>query len=284
MNPSRYIEFIFNIPEESREAVSNKLMEMGSLGFIEGDEDMITYFETSRDIRQIIDELSAFKEVLRSSGLDPGFTFIYNDLPDRDWNEEWKKSFEPIEAGDSILIVPSWMEVKTDRTVIVIDPGRAFGTGHHETTRICLGIIEKYCRDQKGRKLLDIGTGSGILAIGAVILGFDSAVGIDIDPSAVEAALYNIELNNIGNITIKQGDVSSVDGSFDFITANLIVETLINIADQISERLAADGIAILSGMLTGQEEGVIRAMEDQGLGLNLKITDGEWVTLVLSRV
>jgi ribosomal protein L11 methyltransferase len=280
MTSERYNEFVFAVPNESRGALINKLNEMGALGFIEGDEDIVTYFDTTKDIRQIVDELYRFKDILNASGLDPGFSFVHEQLPDLDWNEEWKKSFEPIEAGERLLIVPSWMDVETDRIVIVIDPGRAFGTGHHETTRICLNIIEKYARDNKGKRMLDIGTGSGILAIGAMILGFESAVGVDIDPEAIEAALYNIERNNVKNITIKQGDVSCVEGDFDLITANLISETLINIAWQVSERLAVDGIAVLSGMLIGQEEGVIDAMQSHGLRLILKIVDGDWVTLL----
>jgi ribosomal protein L11 methyltransferase len=282
MKKERYIEFVFNIPEGSKDAVIHKLRDMGALGFIEKDEETVTYFDAAQDIRRIVDELTGFKEVLKASGLGHEFTFRHDLLADKDWNEAWKKSFEPIEAGDNILIVPSWMEVETDRTVILIDPGRAFGTGHHETTRTCLGLVEKYARDNKGKKLLDIGTGSGILAIGAIILGFESAVGVDNDPPAVEAALHNIGLNGVENVTIKEGDVSSVDGSFDLITANLISETLINIAGQISGRLAPNGIAILSGMLTGQEDGVIKAMQEQGLGYQLKIVDDKWVTLVFA--
>lgn len=283
MTPQQYIEFIFNVPGESRAALLNKLKDMGALGFIEGNDDLITYFDAADDIRRITDELVTFKEVLKASGLDPDFSFAHNELPDLDWNEEWKKSFEPIEAGENLLIVPSWMDVETERTVIFIDPGRAFGTGHHETTRTCLGLIEKYCKDNKGKKLLDIGTGSGILAIGAVILGFESAVGVDTDFAAIEAAYNNIELNGVQNIRIDWGEVSSVDGLFDLITANLVSETLIDISGQLSVRLAPDGIAILSGILEGQEEGVINAMEDNGLKLSLKITDEKWVTLILSR-
>ena len=284
MNLERYLEFTFVVPVESKEALLSKLRDMGSLGFIERDEDTVAYFDAAKDIRQIIDELAAFKEVLKASGLAPEFSFTHGLLADKDWNEEWKKSFVPIEAGDNILIVPSWLKPETERTVIVIDPGRAFGTGHHETTRRCLGLIEKYAMDNKGKRHLDIGTGSGILAIGARILGFESSVGVDTDPPAVEAAHYNIGLNNVENVTIMLGDVSCVEGTFDLITANLISESLINIAGQISERLVPDGIAILSGMLTGQEKGVINAMAGHGLRLNVTIVDDKWVTLVFDMV
>ena len=284
MASARYIEFIFVVPGESKGALINKLRDMGALGFIERDKDIVTYFDAAKDIRRIIDELTGFKEILKASGLGPEFSFTHDLLADKDWNEVWKKSFEPMEAGDNILIVPSWMAVETERTVILIDPGRAFGTGHHETTRTCLGLVEKYAKDNKGKRLLDIGTGSGILTIGAMILGFDSAVGVDTDPPAVEAALHNIELNGVKNITVIQGDVSSAEGRFDLITANLISETLINIAGQISERLAPEGIAILSGMLTGQEEDVIKAMEEKGLRYQVKIVDDKWVTLVFNSI
>jgi ribosomal protein L11 methyltransferase len=277
-----YYEFIFRVPDESREAVTNKIMEMGSPGFFERDGDIVAYFEYRPDIEGLCDDLTGFREVLKSSGLDSAFSFEYSLIPGKDWNESWKKSFAPIDVGDNLTIVPSWIKPDTDRIPVIIDPGMVFGTGHHETTRRCLALIEKYSRDSGKKNFLDVGTGTGILAIGAARLGFGHVTGVDTDGSAVDAAAYNVSLNGFKNVTIGKGSIPDVAGVFDVIAANLLSETLIAIARDIASRLSNEGIAILSGMLTGQEDDVIKAMEDAGLTLTDKAEDGKWVTLIFS--
>jgi len=275
-----YYEFIFSVPDESREAITNKIMEMGSPGFFERDGDIVAYFESQQDITGLCDELNGFRDVLKSSGLDSAFSFDYSLIPGQDWNEVWKKSFEPIDVGDNLAIVPSWIKPDTRRVPVIIDPGMVFGTGHHETTRQCLSFIEKYSRGCAGKNFLDVGTGTGILAIGAARMGFGHVTGVDTDQSAVDAALYNVSLNGLKNVNIGRGSITDVSGVFDVIAANLLSETLVPIAGDIVSRLKPDGTAILSGMLTGQEDDVIRAMEDAGLTLKDKAVDGKWVTLI----
>ncbi|MBI5664530.1 MAG: 50S ribosomal protein L11 methyltransferase [Nitrospirae bacterium] len=277
-----YYEFIFNMPDESREAVTNKIMELGSPGFFERDGNIIAYFEYRADIKGLCDELNGFRDVLKSSGLDSAFSFDYSLIPGQDWNESWKKSFTPIDVGDNLTIVPSWIKPDTDRIPVIIDPGMVFGTGHHETTRQCLAIIEKYAGNSGEKDFLDVGTGTGILAIGAARMGFGHVTGVDTDQLAVEAALYNVSLNGLKNVTIGKGSIADVSGVFDVIVANLLSEILVPIAGDIVSRLKPVGTAILSGMLIGQEEDVIRAMKDAGLVLNEKAVDGKWVTLILS--
>jgi ribosomal protein L11 methyltransferase len=224
-------------------------------------------------------ELDEFRDVLRSSGLDPSFSLGYVLIPEQDWNEEWKKSFVPLDAGENLTVLPPWESCETDRIPVIIDPGMAFGTGHHETTKSCLMLIEKFA-GMGGKSLLDIGAGTGILAIAASKLGYSPVVGIDIDPLAIEAARKNLGLNDLGNVEMREGTITAIEDSFDVVTANLIAKTLIEIAPDITARLNTGGLAILSGILTGQEEEVKDSMEKAGLTLNTTIIEGKWVTLV----
>ena len=278
-----YYEFIINAPDESREAITNKLAEMGSTGFFEKEGKILAYFEKKVDIASICVELSLFRTVLKSSGLDPAFSFEYSYLHEMDWNETWKKNFAPIDIGENLRIIPSWLKRETDRVPIIIDPGMVFGTGYHETSQTCLTLIEKLSKGDRKESCLDIGTGSGILAIGAAKLGFKQVTAVDIDPMAIDAALRNADENRLTNVTIKEGDIHTVAGSFDLIVANLLSGILVDIAPEIVSRLNPVGTAILSGMLPGQESDVITAFEMAGLTLRETVDSGKWVTLVFSK-
>ena len=165
-----YYEFTISAPDESREAIINRLAEMGSTGFLEKDGKVLAYFEEKADLPGLCDSLSSFRDVLRSSGLDPAFSFEYSILPEKDWNENWKKNFAPIDIGEDLTIIPSWLKKETERIPVIIDPGMVFGTGYHETSQTCLVLIEKISKCEQKESCLDIGTGSGILAIGAANL------------------------------------------------------------------------------------------------------------------
>ena len=276
-----YVEIIVTTPEESRDAIISSMSEMGYTGFVEQDGGLIGYFNPERSPAEICDELNRFRAVLESSGLDASFSLSYTILPEKDWNETWKKNFIPIDVGDTLTIIPSWLQSATSRIPIIIDPGMVFGTGHHETTRTCLSLIEKIARVCSKRSFLDIGTGTGILAIGASRLEFEQVTAIDIDPLAVDAAQTNAALNGLTNIEVLEGTIQAVSGKFDLIAANLLVEILIEIAAELSDRLEPGGRAILSGLLIGQENSVIEAMTSAGLNLQEKIIDGTWVSLVM---
>ncbi len=278
-----YIEIAVTAQEESRDALINRMSEMGALGFIEQDGGLIGYFEPNQSPAEICNELNRFRSVLEASGLDASFSLSPNVLPEKDWNETWKKNFIPIDVGDNLTIIPSWLQSETKRIPIIIDPGMVFGTGHHETTRTCLSMIEKIARVSSKRRFLDIGTGTGILAIGASRLGFEQVTAVDIDPLAVDAAQKNAEANGLTNIEVIEGTIQAVSSSFDVIAANLLVEILIGIAPDLSDRLETGGRAILSGLLLGQENSVIEAMASSGLTFQEKIIDGKWVSLVMAK-
>jgi ribosomal protein L11 methyltransferase len=206
-------------------------------------------------------------------------------IADQDWLAEWKKGYEPIAIGQSLLICPSWRRDQarnTDRIVIEIDPGMAFGTGTHETTRGCLETLEKYW---KGGSLLDVGTGTGVLAIAAIKLRPGSrVVGFDVDPEAVAVAMENAAINGVADeIEIEVNKLSSYHGQgFDLVLANLTADALIPLSPEFPQVLKPQGALVVSGILREQTDDVRAALESQNLSVIEMKPDGEWVTLVLS--
>jgi ribosomal protein L11 methyltransferase len=278
-----YYEFTIKVPEESRDALIQRISSAGCLGVMENDNNLVAYFPDIVGISRIIDELSLCRTILEESGLEYDISFEYVFISERDWNESWKKKFVPVDAGECFSIIPPWEKAREGRINLIIDPGMAFGTGHHETTRTCLTLIEKFARDCTKGSFLDAGTGTGILAIAASMLGFRHVTGVDIDPLAIDASQRNIGLNNLGNISIQNGTVTPELGTFDFIAANLMSEILINLANALALCLDRAGIALFSGMLTGQEHDVIKTMELQGLQLFEKYIDGRWVSVAMKK-
>ncbi|MBF0505234.1 MAG: 50S ribosomal protein L11 methyltransferase [Nitrospirae bacterium] len=278
-----YYEFTITLADESRDAVMQRLSASGCLGFIEYEKSIVAYFHDVTGINNIIPEVVACKTLLENDGLELEISFDYVYISERDWNESWKKKFKPVDAGERFSVLPPWEDPKKDRINLIIDPGMAFGTGHHETTRTCLMLIERFSRNCAKDSFLDVGTGTGILAIAASRLGVKRVAGVDIDPNAIDAARRNAKLNNLDNILIQEGTAAPALGTFDFVAANLMSEILIRIAPDLAPCLEKGGIALLSGMLAGQEDGVIAAMQQQGLEFMEKHVDGRWVSLVMTR-
>jgi ribosomal protein L11 methyltransferase len=279
-----YYEFTITIADESREALIHGLSEAGCLGMMDTDTKLIAYFSDVPGIDTILGSLYRFRAVLEKAGLSHDIRYEYVYLSERDWNESWKKKFEPIEVGVDLVVLPPWDKTETGRTTLIIDPGMAFGTGHHETTKTCLALIERLVPSVTSKeRFLDVGTGTGILAIAASKLGFRDLAGVDIDPLAVDAARRNCVENGLDNITITEGGISTADGDFDMITANILSEVLLRIAPEIAARLRRPGLALLSGMLEGQEDDVIAAMEKEGLAFREKVRDGRWVSVIVFR-
>ncbi|MEW6738732.1 MAG: 50S ribosomal protein L11 methyltransferase [Nitrospirota bacterium] len=278
-----YYEFKIGISDESKDALIEYLSGKGCLGIIEGNSNITAYFPDILGIDKITDFMQSARHLLGNSGLNDELSFDHVFIGERDWNESWKKKFKPIDVGENLTILPPWEENNNGRINLIIDPGMAFGTGHHETTKTCLMLIEKFSKEKTEKnRFLDFGTGTGILSIAALKLGFKHAVCVDIDPLAIDAAQRNAELNGLWDIEIKEGSIAMVDGKFDFIAANLMSEILIQNAHEISSRLNKSGIALLSGIIVGQENDVIAAMENKGLHVLEKFYDGRWVTILLT--
>ena len=195
-----------------------------------------------------------------------------------DWSESWKKSFKPIRLGNHIVICPGWLEYEKqpDDKVIEIDPGMAFGTGTHETTGMCAALIEKYV--QPGQRVIDIGTGSGILAIVAAHMGAKEVLATDLDAVAVRVAAENAVLNGFGDkIDCRCGDLLDVvDVSGDVVIANIIADVILMLAKPVRERIVPNGVFICSGIAIDRREDVRRALLENDYEILDEPAKGEW--------
>lgn len=199
---------------------------------------------------------------------------------EEDWRNNWKKYFNPTPVGKRILIRPSWRDDydPQGRVVLNIDPGLAFGTGNHETTRLCLETIEKYIT--QGDTVLDVGCGSGILAIASLLLGAKSAVGVDIDETAVKTAIENAEINGVidrftgitGNLTEK------VEGKYNLIVANIVADAIMSLSKGVKEFMTPDTVYIMSGIIDTRGDEIVKAISPD-FEIIERYEDNGWVCL-----
>ena len=197
-----------------------------------------------------------------------------------DWQNGWRKYYHPLEIGRRLAVVPSWQEYDTDRIKLMLDPGLAFGTGGHETTSLCLEALDELV--EGGERILDIGTGSGILAIAALKLGAASAEGVDIDPVAVRTAVENAELNGVADrFKGLVGDLSDqASGTYNTITANIVANAIISLSPAVPGLLAAGGHFIASGIIDTRADEVEDALQAAGLQVAARKEKRGWVCFV----
>ena len=203
---------------------------------------------------------------------------------EEDWINNWKQYFKPIPVGQKLLIRPTWEEVQDSggRTVLDLDPGLAFGTGTHETTRLCMELLEQYVRP--GMNVLDVGCGSGILSVAALLLGADKAVGVDIDELAVKTAVENAEINHVedrftgicGNLT------DQVTGTYDIVVANIVADVIIMLTKDVEQFMKPDTVYLMSGIIDTREQDVLAAVEEHFTIIDRKEEKG-WVALSAKR-
>ena len=208
---------------------------------------------------------------------------------DSDWENNWRQYYQPIETGERLVVVPEWLDAPADgRLPLRLDPGLIFGTGSHATTRMCLAALE-HCAGA-GRTVLDLGCGSGILAIAALLYGAKSAFCLDIDPSAVTGTLENAERNHIAGDRIRaiHGNILEDSASiktacpepFDVVVANILADVIIPLAGMIRPFLKPDGVFISSGILTSRGDDVRKALADNHFTIIEENTLGEWISFV----
>lgn len=222
--------------------------------------------------------ISFIKERLESENIP--FTVDSSECKNADWENNWKKYFKPMPVGEKLLIQPIWKDRVDagDRVVLNLEPGLAFGSGTHETTRLCLSAIEKHIT--KGCKMLDIGCGSGILSIASLLLGADEAVGVDIDKLAVKTAMENAHRNGFdeSSYTVLCGNLTDrVSGKFDVIAANIVADAIIMLSKGVDEFMNDNSVYIVSGIIDIREQEVADALDSYGFRITERHEDGGWL-------
>ena len=247
------------------------------------DEELENRFSGVSRVKFYLSDDEEGKKVLnaiRGAGIEPDISYI----EDSDWENNWREFYRPIEIGEKLLIVPQWEKPDlNERTALRLDPGLIFGTGSHATTRMCLMAVEKHV--SSGMRVLDLGCGSGILGIAALVLGCDSVVGCDIDPKAPEVAASNAALNNLGadvfkiyagNVLTDAGLQKSLGTGYSLVLANIVADVIIPLAPMVKSFLALGGIFICSGIIEGRQDEVRSALEKAGLVVTAHSTQEDW--------
>lgn len=244
------------------------------------------YFSDDNNIDDIVKFIDERLKELREEGFSIGEgRIITNSVYEEDWAHSWKKYYKVTKLGNRIVVKPRWEEYipKEDEIIIELDPGMAFGTGTHETTILCLELLEKYIKG--GELVYDIGTGSGILSIAASKFGAKKVIGVDIDEVAVDAAKENVEYNNIENVEIRHGNLTDVlEEKADIIVANIIADVIIMMTPSAKEFLKKDGLFIISGIIKDRKTDVLSTLERNNFNL-IEIREmGEWVGIVVKNM
>lgn len=298
-----WLEIACDVPEEHAEVVADFLTQLTGTGVcvdnlcvdafsiseIPDSARMVikAYLSADSDPSQQMMELEAFLSEL--SKRHPEGIFYpptISAVNSEDWSSSWKVHFKPLRIGKRLLIVPTWEEVVEvpGDLVLRIDPGMAFGTGGHETTRLCLELLEQIMENRvpiTSPSLLDLGTGSGILAMAASLLGCGRILALDIDPDAVTVARENLALNQLSDaIECGTAPLESLTERYDIILANILAEELVRLAPYLADRLQPGGSLILSGILAEKEQLVRQGFSNLNVQYYRTVCDGEWVAML----
>ncbi|HHW01539.1 MAG TPA: 50S ribosomal protein L11 methyltransferase [Thermoanaerobacterales bacterium] len=304
-----WVEIKIKTSTEAIEAISNIFYEAGVMGIViedpkdylrpqdekqwdyveipEGidfEEAIVTgYLVEDSSIAERVREIKGRVKQLPEYGLSIGKgEMVLSTISDDDWANAWKKYYKPTHIGKSLVIKPSWETYRPEAGEIVIDldPGMAFGTGTHETTRLCMELLEKYMK--KGFTVIDIGCGSGILSIVAGKLGASDVLAIDKDDVAIKVARENVERNDLSQIikVLKGDSLRNISFKADIIVANIIADVIIDLSGDIPMNLKEGGIFLASGIIKDRKLSVVEALEKYGFDLVEESEKGEWVALV----
>ena len=280
----KWVEVTVPCGLESKEAVGNFLLEQGSCGLEEGGEFVKAYFSDMNFHPRIENDLNIFFVSLREMDHSVGHPII-RDVPEQDWSQAWRKYFKPLRITPRIVVKPPWEGWQTRAGDIVIDitPRMAFGTGTHETTRLCIQLLEAHL--EPSQSVLDVGTGSGILAIAAAKLGASPILALEIDEDAVENAEENIAQNHVEDrVSVYAGSIDILDlQRFDCILANIDKQTLKHLVPKLKPYMKPGSKLILSGILTSEKSDMETFLYSTGFRILEALQEGEWVGLVAGR-
>jgi len=264
---------------EQQGLLVNSMIELGSRGFEETDTHLVAYFEQPADEAARTRLGDALRTTLRN--ISANAEILFEEIADRNWNAEWEQTIRPIEIGDRIAIRPSWCDYSetAGRVVLTIDPKMSFGTGYHETTRLMLRLVETYVRP--GIFVLDVGTGTGVLAIAAVRLGAGSAIGTDTDEWAVDNAQENILLNDVADhVRIHHGSIpEEMPSPPSMICANLTLNDLVGLLYRFRKILHDDGKLLISGLLAVDEAAIVEALARNRFRTIEILRENEWLAM-----
>lgn len=267
-----------------QDTISSFLVEHGSTGIVCGDRSLRAFFPGTADdavLRPLVRRYLRGLRAIFPDGL-VGRT-RWRVIAEKNWHDGWRDHFKPQPIGKRFLVTPPWIRPEANRRhVIVIEPAMAFGTGTHETTRSCLELIDEICAETVPAKALDVGTGSGILAIGMARLRVPQVLALDNDPVALEAARENLRLNGVdGAVTLSDTSLGRVRRRFPLVVANIILETLLELAGPLKRCVAAGGSLILSGLLHDHVPAVMKCF--RGFRIERRKDRKEWSTLLLRK-
>jgi ribosomal protein L11 methyltransferase len=301
----KWLEIILTTPPELTDALSNFLTELGTEGTIQEEPALNSFDDIPLPLSKVelkaylpwtpeVDkQISALKNYIGSlSEIFPYLekpTFVTNIIVDPDWGERWKKYFKPLRISKNIVIKPTWERyAPLGRDIVIdIDPGMAFGTGQHSSTRMCITALEDIVTHNKRTqdwKALDVGTGTGILAISCAKLGIGKVVAVDIDPKATEIAAKNIAINMVDDeIEIINSDISNLKDRFDLLVANLTANALIKLQPTLFRMMKPEAYLIISGITENDSSAIEKLFYTKDIILDKMLTEKEWVCYVLKK-
>jgi len=264
--------------------LSGLLWQLDIEGLNEYDNHLVIFAEGESDVSK--SNIEDFLTTIKCENLIESFSVEESSIEEINWNEEWEKKINVIEVSDKIVIKPTFREYtpKPDQLVITIDPKMSFGTGEHETTRLVLQLLDKHI--EQAKRVLDVGSGTGVLGIAASLFGAEKVVGIDNDEWCIENGNENIALNNVeSKVEVRLSEIGSVnDEPFDLILANINKHILVDIAKSIVNLTILNGTIILSGLLLTDKEDILKVYSNFDLKLIEENQLGEWIALVFTKV
>ncbi|HSH71410.1 MAG TPA: 50S ribosomal protein L11 methyltransferase [Deferrisomatales bacterium] len=266
---------------EDRELLDLLLAENGAGGVIEAGEARVAYFapEGQTGVEEVLATFAADRQQTP--------TWHWEREEGEPWRDAWKEHFRPALLSPRLAVCPSWCEPPVYAAgveVLRLDPGRAFGTGTHETTRLCLRLLDRRLAEMPVQSCLDVGCGSGILSVAVARLGVSRVVALDIDPQAAAATRENAACNGVERrVAVLCGDLRAVAGSYPLVVANILYQILLGLAPVLTARVAPGGVLVLSGLLEAELGSAARVYGAQGLSELAREVDGEWGALVLER-